>query len=45
MKKGQTFTESPVEEKETIVGATEKDKEKLSEILEELDPTHFKYKM
>jgi bifunctional DNase/RNase len=45
MKKGQTFTESPVEEKETIVGATEKDKEKLSEILEELDPTQFKYKM
>ncbi len=45
MQKGQTFTETPLEEKETIIGTSEQDKEKLSEILEELDPTHFKYKM
>lgn len=46
LKKSQIFTESPVREpQEDIVGATEEEKEKLKEILENLDPKHFKYKM
>lgn len=46
LRKSQTFTESPYrEQQEEIVGATEEEKEKLKEILEELDPKHFKYKM
>ncbi len=46
IKKSQTFTESPFKEtKEEIVGATEEEKEKLKELLESLDPKHFKYKM
>lgn len=46
MKKGQTFTESPIKEtQEEIVGATEEEKEKLKKVLETLDPKHFKYKM
>lgn len=46
LQKSQTFAESPIKEtQEEIVGATEEEKEKLKEILEELDPKHFKYKM
>ncbi|MFN3921132.1 MAG: bifunctional nuclease family protein [Caldimicrobium sp.] len=46
LQKGQTFTESLTKEgEEEIVGATEEEKEKLKEILKELDPKHFKYKM
>lgn len=46
LQKSQTFTESFTKEsQEEIVGATEEEKEKLKEILKELDPKHFKYKM
>ncbi|MFN3504876.1 MAG: bifunctional nuclease family protein [Caldimicrobium sp.] len=46
LQKGQTFTESLVKNtQEEIIGATEEEKEKLKEILQELDPKHFKYKM
>ncbi|MCX7613389.1 MAG: bifunctional nuclease family protein [Caldimicrobium sp.] len=46
LQKSQTFTEAPYkEQQEEMVGATEEEKEKLKEILEELDPKHFKYKM
>ncbi|NPA40184.1 MAG: bifunctional nuclease family protein [Thermodesulfobacteria bacterium] len=46
LEKSQVFTETYKKEKEEeMVGATEKDKEKLKEILEQLDPKHFKYKM
>lgn len=46
LQKSQTFTETLVKEgPEDIVGATEEEKEKLKEILGDLDPKHFKYKM
>ncbi len=46
LRKSQTFTDSPIKEgQEEIVGATEEEKEKLKELLETLDPKHFKYKM
>lgn len=45
LQKSQTFTDSPVEEKEEIIGTTEEEKEKLKKLLETLDPKHFKYKM
>jgi len=46
LEKSQVLTETYQKHKEgEIVGATEKDKEKLKEILEELDPKQFKYKM
>ncbi len=45
LEKSQTFTASPEEAKEEMVGTTQEEKEKLKKILENLDPQHFKYKM
>ncbi|RLG10383.1 bifunctional nuclease family protein, partial [Candidatus Pacearchaeota archaeon] len=46
LQKSQVYTETPSAEKEgEKVVATEEEKEKLKEILETLDPKHFKYKM
>lgn len=45
LEKSQTFTVSPEEGKEEMVGTTQEEKEKLKKILENLDPQHFKYKM
>ena len=45
LKKSQLYTETPSAEKEEMVVTTEEEKEKLKEILETLDPKHFKYKM
>ena len=45
LEKSQTFTASPEEGKEEMVGTTQEEKEKLKKILENLDPQHFKYKM
>lgn len=46
LQKSQLYTETPLSEKESeMVGTTEEEKEKLKEILKNLDPKHFKYKM
>ncbi|MFN3406301.1 MAG: bifunctional nuclease family protein [Caldimicrobium sp.] len=46
LQKSQTFTESLLQKtQEEIIGATEEEKEKLKDILQDLDPKHFKYKM
>ncbi|MCX8041990.1 MAG: bifunctional nuclease family protein [Thermodesulfobacteriaceae bacterium] len=45
LQKSQTFTDSPVEEKEEIIGTTEEEKERLKKLLETLDPKYFKHKM
>jgi len=45
LQKSQLYTETPSAEKEEMVVTTEEEKEKLKEILETLDPKHFKYKM
>ncbi|MFN4196393.1 MAG: bifunctional nuclease family protein [Caldimicrobium sp.] len=46
MQKSQTFTESLLQKtQEEIIGTTEEEKEKLKDILQDLDPKHFKYKM
>jgi bifunctional DNase/RNase len=46
LQKSQLYSEAPVSEKEgEMVVTTEKDKEKLKEILEQIDPKFFKYKM
>jgi bifunctional DNase/RNase len=46
LQKSQLYTETPSTEKEgELVVTTEEEKEKLKEILENLDPKLFKYKM
>ncbi|WP_038056180.1 bifunctional nuclease family protein [Thermodesulfobacterium hydrogeniphilum] len=45
LKKSQLYSETPAEKEKEIVGATEQEKEKLKELLENLDPKYFKYKM
>jgi bifunctional DNase/RNase len=46
LQKSQLYTETPSTEKEgEMVVTTEEEKEKLKEILENLDPKRFKYKM
>ncbi len=45
LKKSQLYSETPAEKEKEIVGTTEQEKEKLKELLENLDPKLFKYKM